>query len=130
MGGNGTFSKGHVLTEEQRQWKTIDTLPADSGFPEVAVLEMKKREHVKTPPESSTENRAYVVFKTDGSDVRELSLYDANHKKTVSIHTKDHHDLKEHYHEWKDGAPVGEPKPLTPELERFLNHVRRYKKKY
>ena len=129
MGGNGTFSKGHVLTEEQRKWRTIDTIPAGDGFPEIAVLEMKSRKHVKTPPESSTENRAYAVFKTDGSDVRELSLYDADHKKTLSIHTEKHNDLKEHYHEWKDGSPVGEAKPLTAELQRLLDHARKYKKK-
>lgn len=130
MGGNGTFSKGHVLAEEQRQWKTIDTLPAGGGFPEVAVLEMKKREHVKTPPESSTENRVYVVFKTDGSDVRELSLYGADHKKTVSIHTEKHKGLKEHYHKWEDGKQLNDAYPLTPEMQRLLDHVRKYKKKY
>lgn len=127
MGGNGTFSKGHDIPEESRQWRTIDTLPAKDGFPEVAIVEMKSRKYIKTPEESSTENRVYAVFYPDGSDVKEISLYDS-HLKTAVVHTEDHHGIRPHYHEWKDGRQMKKALPLTEEMKRLLEHVREYKK--
>lgn len=128
MGGNGTFSKGHVMAEEQREWKTIDTLPASGGFPEIAILEMKSRAHEKTPQESSTKN-IYAVFNATGSDVREISVYGKDRRKLLSIHTNIHHGITPHYHFYRDGKQMKEGYALTSGMQKLLNHVRNYKKK-
>lgn len=128
MGGNGTFSKGHDIPEESRQWTTVDTIPAGGGFPEIAVVEMKDHSHVKTPPESHTPDRIYAAFNSKGTDVREISINDG-HQRSILIHTNEHNGLQPHYHEWKDGKPQGEPHALTPELSKLLQHVRNYIKK-
>lgn len=128
MGGNGTFSKGHDIPEESRQWTTVDTIPAGGGFPEIAIVEMKGgQKSIKTPEESHTPDRVYAVFYPDGSDVKEIASYH-DHLKTEVIHTEAHHGLRPHYHEWKNGAQMKEAHPLTQEMEKLLQHVRNYRK--
>ena len=127
MGGNGTFSKGHVLTEEQRQWRTLDTIPASDGFPEVVVVEMKNKKYSKTPEESSTSNRVYAVFYPNGSNLKEISMY-TNHMKTSVIHTEDHHGISPHYHNWSNGKQEKAAHHLTNYMKGLLKHVRDYKK--
>lgn len=127
MGGNGTLSKGQEMSEESRQWKTVDTIPARGGFPEVAIVEMKNLKYIKTPEESHKPNRAYAVFYPNGSDVKEIALY-KNHKKTYVVSTESHHGIQPHYHKWDDGKQEKEGHPLSEEMEKLLEHVRKYKK--
>lgn len=127
MGGNGTFSKGHDIPEGSRQYRTIDTIPAGGGFPEVAIVEMKNLRSAKLPEESHSPNRVYAVIYPNGSDVKEIGIY-KDHLRTAVIHTQPHKDLGAHYHEWKDGKQMREAHPLTSYMERLLQHVRNYRK--
>ncbi len=76
------------------------------------------------PEESHSPNRVYAEIREDGKDVGKIAKYGSDGKKVWEIHTTPHHNLKDHYHEWENGKPVGEPKPLTNEMQAVLRRVR------
>lgn len=71
-------------------------------------------------------NDLSILTIADGKDVGKIAKYGPDGKKLWEIHTTPHHDLKDHYHEWKDGQPVGKPKELTNEMKKLLDKVRNY----
>ncbi|MBP3510445.1 MAG: hypothetical protein J6K19_00180 [Prevotella sp.] len=122
MGANGTFSKGMVITEGERGYKTI------FSFSDNVVVIQKYGKAAKLPEESHTAGRIYVVFKKDGSDVKGIAKYGGDHKKVWEIHTTDHKGLGAHFHYWKDGKPVKDANPLTPGMKSLLNKIRNFTK--
>ena len=121
MGGNGSFASGTTNSEAGRAYKTVATLG------EILILEKKNpMDSSSLPEESHTPNRIYAEIRKDGKDVGKIAKYGPDGKKLWEIHTTPHHDLKEHYHEWKDGHPVGKPKPLTYEMKKLLDKVRNF----
>lgn len=121
MGGNGSFSSGSTSSEAGRAYKTVATIG------DIKILEKKNpNDSSSLPEESHTPNRTYAEIRKDGKDVGKIAKYGPDGKKLWEIHTTPHHGLNEHYHEWKDGHPVGEAKPLTQEMKDLLERVRNY----
>lgn len=121
MGGNGSYSSGVTNSEAGRRYKTVGTIG------DIQILEKKNLiDSHSLPEESHTPNRVYAEIRADGKDVGKIAKYGPKGKKIWEIHTTPHHDLKEHYHEWKDGKPAGNPKPLAKEMVAILNKVRNF----
>jgi len=122
MGGNGSYISGSTNSEAGRAFKTVGIIG------DIHILEKKKSwESSNLPIESHTPNRIYAEIRKDGKDVGKIAKYGPDGKKIWEIHTTPHKDLKEHYHEWENGKPKkGEPKPLTDEMKRILDKVRKY----
>lgn len=121
MGGNGSYAAGSTNSEAGRLYKTVGTIG------DIHILEKKNpKDSHSLPEESHTPNRIYAEIRADGKDVGKIAKYGLDGKKLWEIHTTPHHDLKDHYHEWKDGRPVGKPKELTNEMKRLLDKVRNY----
>ncbi len=119
MGGNGSYAAGTTSNEAGRQYKTVGTIG------NIQILEKKNpKDSHSLPEESHTPNRVYAEIRSDGKDVGKIAKYGPDGKKIWEIHTTPHHSLKEHYHEWNDGNPVGNPKPLTQEMANILKKVR------
>ncbi len=119
MGGNGSYAAGTTNSEAGRQYKTVGTIG------NIQILEKKNpKDSHSLPEESHTPNRVYAEIRSDGKDVGKIATYGPDGKKIWEIHTTPHHSLNEHYHEWKDGKPVGNPKPLTQEMADILKTVR------
>ncbi len=119
MGGNGSYAAGTTNSEAGRQYKTVGTIG------NIQILEKKNpKDSHSLPEESHTPNRVYAEIRSDGKDVGKIAKYGPDGKKIWEIHTTPHHSLKEHYHEWKDGKPVGNPKPLSQEMADILKTVR------
>lgn len=123
MGGNGSFASGSTNYESGRIYKTVAMIG------DIKVLEKKNsNDSHSLPEESHTPNRIYAEFRADGKDVGKIAEYGSDGKKPYEIHTVAHHELDEHFHEWKNGSPVGEAKPLTQEMKELLEKVRNYSK--
>lgn len=121
MGGNGSYASGSTNSEAGRAYKTVGSIG------NIQIVEKKNpKDSSSLPEESHTPNRIYAEIRKDGKDVGKIAKYGPDGKKIWEIHTTPHHDLDAHYHEWKDGHPVGEPKPLTPEMKKILEKVRDY----
>lgn len=119
MGGNGSYAAGTTNSEAGRQYKTVGTIG------EIHILEKKNpKDSHSLPEESHTPNRIYAEIRSDGRDVGKIAKYGSDSKKIWEIHTTPHHNLNEHYHRWNYGKPVGEPKPLTQEMNDILNEIR------
>ncbi len=119
MGGNGSHSSGATNSEAGRRYKTVGKIG------DIQILEKKNpKDSHSLPEESHTPNRVYAEIREDGKDVGKIARYGPDGKKIWEIHTTPHHDLKDHYHKWEDGKPVGEPKPLTEEMQAILKKVR------
>ena len=124
MGGNGSKSLGLTATESGRRWKTVEVLP--NG---VKVIEFKKSNTpLKIPEESHSPNSVYAMMDKKGDKLSRIAVYGADSKKVVEIHTEDHHGISPHYHQWKDGRPVGAVKPLSdnPSLQRLFDETLSY----
>lgn len=121
MGGNGSYASGSTNSEAGRTYKTVGSIG------DIHILEKKnpKASH-SLPEESHTPGRIYAEIRGDGNDVGKIAKYGPDGKKIWEIHTTPHHDLNDHYHDWKDGRPIGAPKPLTKELKDILKKVRDY----
>ena len=119
MGGNGSYAAGTTNSEAGRLYKTVGTI----GNIQIVEKKNPKDSH-SLPVESHTPNRVYAEIRADGKDVGIIAKYDADGKKIWEIHTTPHQNLKDHYHEWKNGKPVGDPKPLTREMADILRIVR------
>ena len=121
MGANGSKSKGILETEEGRRWKTVETLP--NGVKIIAFKNAKTP--TKMPEESHTPNSIYGMMFKKGNGLKSISLYDSDSKKTVEIHTEDHHGIGTHFHLWKDGKPSGKATPISAnsKLEQLLNET-------
>lgn len=121
MGGNGSFASGSTSSEEGREYKTVATIG------EIQILQRKNpKASANLPLESHTPNRIYAEFRKDGTDVGKIAVYGPDGKKLYEIHTTEHRALKEHYHQWQDGHPIGEPKPLNSEMSELLERVRNF----
>lgn len=120
MAGNGTFSKGMEIPVAQRGYKTICYISKN-----IVVLE-KNSKDIKLPEESHTARRIYVLFEKDGSDVKAIAKYGANHKKIWEIHTFDHRKMGPHVHYWKNGEPYGDPQPLSKLQSNLLKKARNF----
>lgn len=119
MGGNGSYASGSTASEAGRAYKTVATIG------NIQIIEKKNpKDSCNLPEESHTPNRIYAEIRKDGKDVGKIAAYGPDGKKLWEIHTTPHGDLEEHYHEWKDGHPVGDPKPLTKEMKDLLEKVR------
>lgn len=121
MGGNGSYVSGITNNEAGRQYKTVGNIG------DILIIEKKNpKDSHSLPEESHTANRIYAEIRSDGKDVGKIAKYGPEGKKMWEIHTTPHHNLNDHYHEWRDGKPVGEHKPLTPELKVILEKVRNF----
>ena len=119
MGGNGSYAAGTTNSEAGRKYKTVGTLG------DILIIEKKNpKDSHSLPEESHTPNRIYAEIRSDGKDVGKIAKYGPDGKKIWEIHTPPHKDLKDHYHEWKNGTPTGEPQPLTQEMKDILKKVR------
>ena len=124
MGANGSKSLGTTETEAGRRWTTIEVLP--NG---VNIIEFKDRKTpTKMPEESHSPNSIYGMMYKKGNGLKCIAIYDSNCKKIVEIHTADHHGSGIHYHKWKNGAPIGEPIPISKNksYEQLLNETLSY----
>lgn len=124
MGSNGSFARGDANTEEGRKYKTIASIGDN-----IKVLQAKNPKlGTKSPEESHTPNRVYVIFHPDGSGIKNISKYGEDGKKLYEIHTQDHKGLGVHVHYWEDGAPKGEPtNHLTKEMTELYEKVINFK---
>lgn len=121
MGGNGSYASGSTNSEAGRAYKTVGTIG------DIQILEKKNpKDSHSLPEESHTPNRIYAEIRSDGKDVGKIAKYDSEGKKIWEVHTTPHHGLKEHYHEWENGRPVGDAHNLTKEMWDILNKVRDY----
>ena len=119
MGGNGSYAAGTTNSEAGRKYKTVGTIG------DILIIEKKNpKDSHSLPEESHTPNRIYAEIRSDGKDVGKIAKYGPDGKKIWEIHTTPHKDLKDHYHEGKNGAPTGEPKQLTQEMKDILKKVR------
>lgn len=123
MGANGSTATGSTNSEAGRAYKTVGNIG------EIQIIEKKNpKDSSSLPEESHSPNRIYAEIRKDGKDVGKIAKYGPDNKKIWEIHTTPHHDLGDHYHEWKDGHPVGGPKPLKKEMKDILDIVRNFKK--
>lgn len=105
MGGNGSKNSGSTTTDAGRRWKTVVILKNGAK-----VIEFKDRKTPgKMPEESHSPNAIYVMINKNGNGVKAIAIYDNDCKKIAEIHPADHKGIGPHYHEWKDGEPIGEP---------------------
>jgi hypothetical protein len=109
MGGNGSFARGITMKEKGRKWKTVMTLP--NGVKIIALKDSKQP--TKMPEESHSPNAVYGMMYKKGNGLKSISIYNADCKKIVEIHTEDHKGLGPHYHLWENGQPVGEAIPIS-----------------
>lgn len=120
MSGNGTFSKGKIFPVEERGYKTVCYIENN-----IVVIE-KNSKDIKLPEESHTAGRIYVLFEKDGSDVKAIAQYGADHKKLWEIHTADHRKMGPHLHYWKNGKPYGDLQLLNDFQLELLKKVRNF----
>lgn len=124
MGGNGSKSLGLTATEYGRRWKTVEVLP--NG---VKIIEFKKvNTPLKMPEESYSPNSVYAMMDKKGRKLSRIAIYGADSTKIVEIHTDDHYGISPHYHQWKDGRPVGAVKSISDNsrLQRLFDETLSY----
>lgn len=124
MGANGSKTLGTTENEEGRRWKTIKILP--NG---VKIIEFKNlKTPTKMPEESHSPNAIYGMMFKKGNGLKSISMYDSNCLKTVEIHNEDHDGIGPHYHNWKNGEPIGDAIPISsnPQLQHLLNETISY----
>lgn len=124
MGANGSKSLGTTETEVGRRWKTIETLP--NGVKIIAFKNAKTP--TKMPEESHSPNAIYGMMFKKGNGLKSISMYDSNCLKILEIHNEDHHGSGPHYHNWKNGEPIGDAIPISsnPQLQHLLNETISY----
>jgi len=124
MGANGSKSLGTTETEVGRRWKTIETLP--NGVKIIAFKNAKTP--TKMPEESHSPNAIYGMMFKKGNGLKSISMYDSNCLKILEIHNEDHHGTGPHYHNWKNGEPIGDAIPISsnPQLQHLLNETISY----
>lgn len=115
MGGNGTASINGSIPVGDREYVSLEKFD-DSVFGEVEVVEWSHGKTNKSPEESNTAPRVYVIFNKNGSGVNEIAKYGKDHKKEWVIHAIPHDSKKAramgeavngpHIHLWKNGKPV------------------------
>jgi len=122
MGANGSHASGILHIEEGRAYKTLFTL----GDNVVYIDQKNPKQSGKTPEESHTPNRIYVSFLKNGKDIKDISLYGADGKKYLQIHTEPHHGIAPHYHIWENGKPLPGDNYLTPHMKKILKFIQNY----
>lgn len=124
MGANGSKSSGITEDEKGRRWKTVEVL--QNG---VEIIELKdSKTPTKMPEESHSPNAIYGMMFKKGNGLKSISIYDSDCIKVVEIHNEDHDGIGPHYHNWKNGRPVGKPQPIAsnPQYQQLLNETISY----
>ena len=131
MGANGMHASGALEYEDNRKWRTVDSIGDN-----IKILEMKpsspgkRRPGVKLPEESRTSKRVYVVMypKDDPkyNGIKAIAQYGDDGKKVFEIHTSDHKGMGIHHHIWNDGRGGPAVAGLTDDMrvlyEKVINH--------
>lgn len=132
MGGNGSFMRGELSREENREYRTEYSLGKN-----IKIIKMKEHVvHGTMPVRSHSPNRVYVTMRKDGSGVREITRYGKDHQIKWSIHTQEHKDKhgiykNGHVHFWKNGKPTSKyPDDIDkhPRLKALLFKIQQMKR--
>lgn len=128
MGSGGSMSSGSIPTATApganlENWNVV----RQKG--DMYVYEMKNPKAALKPPERGQVPNSYVVMHHKASDktqgVKSVTHYNEDGVRDYEIHTTPHKGLSEHYHSYEKGkTPIGDPKPLTPELQKILEQAK------